>query len=55
MEEKNEFPLLERDYGAQILALIRSGLSDEEIRGQLDEYHENDIAGIFEELTAEER
>ena len=55
MEEKNEFTLQERDYGAQILALIRSGLSNEEIKTQLDEYHENDIAGIFEELTAEER
>ncbi len=55
MEEKNEFTLQERDYGAQILALIRSGLSNEEIKTQLDGYHENDIAGIFEELTAEER
>ncbi|MBQ3490281.1 MAG: magnesium transporter [Clostridia bacterium] len=55
MEEKNEFPLQERDYGAQILALIRSGLSDNELKEQLQEYHENDIAGIFEELTAEER
>jgi len=55
MDEKKEFPLQERDYGAQILALIRSGLSDDEIREHLDEYHENDIAGIFEELTADER
>ena len=55
MEEKNEFLLQERDYGAEILALIRSGLGDDEIREQLNDYHENDIAGIFEELTAEER
>ena len=55
MDEKNEFPMQERDYGAQILTIIRSGLSDEEIREQLTEYHENDIASIFEELTVEER
>ena len=55
MEEKNEFPLQERDYSAQILSIIRSDLGDEEIKLQLEEYHENDIASIFEELTAEER
>ncbi len=55
MEEKNEFLLQERDYGAQILNLIRGGLGDEALKEALQEYHENDIAGIFEELTAEER
>ena len=55
MEEKNEFPLQERDYGTQILSIIQSDANDEEIRTQLQEYHENDIAGIFEELEAEER
>lgn len=55
MEEKNEFPLQERDYSAQILGIIRSELSDDEIKTQLEEYHENDIASIFEELTADER
>jgi len=55
MEEKNEFPVQERDYGAQILSIIRSDSNDEEIKAQLQEYHENDIASIFEELEAEER
>ena len=55
MEEKNEIILQERDYGAQILGIIRSTCSDEEIKTQLQEYHENDIASAFEELTAEER
>ena len=55
MEEKNEIILQERDYGAQILGIIRSNGSEEEIKAQLEEYHENDIASIFEELTAEER
>lgn len=55
MEEKNEFLAQERDHGAQILGIIRSGLGDGEIRAQLEEYHENDIAGVFEELTSDER
>ena len=55
MEERNEFFQPERDYGIQILNIIRSGVSDEEMRELLSEYHENDIAGVFDELTAEER
>ena len=55
MEEKNEFLIQERDYGAKILSIIRSDLGDAEIREQLEEYHANDIAGIIEELSAEER
>ena len=55
MEEKNEFSLQERDYSTQILGIIRSDSTDEEIKTQLQEYHENDIASIFEELEAEER
>ena len=47
--------LQERDYSSQILAIIRSGVDDAEIKAQLEEYHENDIAGVFEELTVEER
>ena len=55
MEERNEFFQPERDYGIQILNIIRSGVSDEEMRELLSEYHENDIAGVFDELTVEER
>ena len=55
MDEKIEFPIQERDYGAEILAIVRSNLSDEEIKTQLQEYHENDVASIFEELTSKER
>ena len=55
MEEKNEFSLQERDYSTQILGIIRSDSTDEEIKSQLQEYHENDIASIFEELEAEEQ
>ena len=55
MEDKKELLTSERDYGGQILDIIRSGLSDGEIRIQLEEYHEKDIAIVFEELTPEER
>lgn len=54
MEE--EKVLLERqDYSEVILGIIRSGLGPQEIKEQLLEYHENDIAGVFEELTFEEQ
>ena len=55
MEDKKELLTSERDYGTQILDIIRSGLSDDEIRIQLEEYHEKDIAIVFEELAPEER
>ncbi|MBR6742118.1 MAG: magnesium transporter [Clostridia bacterium] len=55
MKEKSDLSLSERDHGAQILSIIRSPLSDGEIKTQLQQYHENDIASIFEELSAEER
>ena len=55
MQEKNGFSVLEKDCGAKILSIIRSTADDSEIREQLQEYHENDIASIFEDLTVEER
>ena len=55
MEEKIENSVQERDHGSQILGIIRSDLGDSEVKLQLEEYHENDIAGVFDELTAEER
>ncbi|MBE6642758.1 MAG: magnesium transporter [Ruminococcaceae bacterium] len=55
MEENKFFSLGERDYSAEILNIIRNGRNDEEIRIGLEEYHANDIAGVFDILTAEER
>ncbi len=55
MEEKNEWSLQEKNYGTQILGIIRSDADDSEIRIRLREYHENDIASVFEELTPKER
>lgn len=55
MEEKNEVLSSEQNYGLQILSIIRSKADDNEIKTQLLEFHENDIAGVFGELTFEER
>ena len=55
MEEKIEILLPEQDYSAQILSIIRSNADDSEIKARLEEYHENDIAGVFSELSPEER
>ena len=54
-EEKHESVIQERDYGTQILNIIRGTLNDAEIGAELEEYHERDIAGIFEELSSDEK
>lgn len=43
------------DYTKELEAIIKSDVSDAEIRKQLEDYHENDIADVLEELTLEER
>lgn len=43
------------DYEEELAEILRSNLSDAEILEQLDNYHENDIAGALELLTVEER
>ena len=55
MEEKNELSVQPRDYGAEILEIIHASLGEDELRAALLEYHENDIAGVFDELEAEGR
>lgn len=55
MEEKNEMLSPEQNYTSQILDIIRSNADDSEINLLLQEYHENDIAAIFDMLSAEER
>ena len=54
-EEKDEELMQVRDYGTQILGIIRSDRTDDEIKELLLEYHENDVAGILEELNSQER
>lgn len=43
------------DYEKELEAIIRSNLSDDEIREKLSDYHENDIADVLEDLTEDER
>ena len=53
-EEEVDFTS-EQDYVGEIIELIRSGIPDEELVKKLSDYHENDIAGAFEQLEPEER
>ncbi len=57
MENNNVFDLEleERNYHSAILAIIRSEMSDNELKAALEEFHDNDIASVLEELTPEER
>ena len=55
MEKRNFFGAEERDYRADILQLIQSDLSDEDLKNELEEYHDNDIAGVIDELEPELR
>ena len=55
MQEKNDISMSRKDLGAQILNIIRSNINDSDVRTQLQQYHENDIASVFDELTTQER
>jgi magnesium transporter len=45
----------EKDYRVDILDIIRGDKEDHEIKLLLEDYHNNDIASVLEELTAEEK
>ena len=55
MEEKIDLSQKERNYRSQILNILRSDLDEPRMKEALGEYHENDIADAFEELSSEER
>ncbi len=46
---------MEPHFIEELLSIIRSDLPAEEIKERLSDYHENDIAGAFEQLEPEER
>lgn len=50
-----EAELEDRDYHDAILSLIRSDITDEQLREALEEFHDNDIAAILDELSGDER
>lgn len=59
-EEKMLDPLetaipVKRDYEKELKLIIKSGGPPEVIREKLEDYHENDIAAVWEELSSEER
>ena len=47
--------LKEPNYEQQLIEIFKSNLPKEELLERLDDYHENDIAGAFEQLTEGER
>lgn len=53
--ETRDNSLPKRDFKAEIIEIIRSDISDEELRDSIQDYHDNDIAAALEELTPEER
>ncbi|MBQ4140940.1 MAG: magnesium transporter [Clostridia bacterium] len=55
MKKKSFFESEERDHRSDILDIIRSGKDDEEVGLLLEDYHDNDIASVLDELTAEEK
>lgn len=55
-DKKEELELeSDRDYGSAILSIIRGDNDDTLLKELLEDYHDNDIASVLEELTAEER
>mgnify|MGYP000111010534 CR=1 FL=1 len=44
-----------QDYRAEILGIVRSNASPGIMRNKLEDYHENDLAEVFPELTVKER
>lgn len=63
MESNNEKEILKEphvipekpDYVEELEKIIKSTDSDERIKTQLEDYHENDIADVLEDLTPAER
>ena len=46
---------VQEDYKSEILDIVRSNASPGIMRDKLEDYHENDLAEVFPELTITER
>ena len=44
-----------QDYRAEILGIVRSNASPGIMRNKLEDYHENDLADVFPDLSVAER
>lgn len=54
-QNKEDETLENKDYTSEILGIIRSNASPGVMRNQLEDYHENDLAEVFPDLTIVER
>lgn len=55
IQETTEFIPERPDYEAELLAILDSDAKPSQLREQLDDYHENDIASLLEQLNKDER
>lgn len=55
INEDTTVSLIKSNYSEELFELVRSNIPAEELRTHLEDYHENDIAEIFGELTKAER
>lgn len=55
LEAKGTVCSMKPDYANAIISIVRSNAAPKAMCGQLEDYHENDIAEILPELTASER
>ncbi|MCR5543477.1 MAG: magnesium transporter [Eubacterium sp.] len=53
--DANEVSLAKPDYEAEILDIIRGNSSPSIMLGKIEDYHANDIAGVFSVLNSQER
>ncbi|MCR5154860.1 MAG: magnesium transporter [Lachnospiraceae bacterium] len=53
--ETEEPEIEEQNYEDELIEIIRSNLTDEDLLRELEQYHENDIAGALERVTPDER
>ncbi len=51
----NDMSMAKPDYEAEILDIIRSNSSPRIMLGKIEDYHANDIAGVFSVLNSQER
>ena len=51
----NDMSMAKPDYEAEILEIIRSNSSPRIMLGKIEDYHANDIAGVFGVLNSQER
>ena len=55
LEHADETVSARPDYASEIIGIIRSNASPKAMSEKLEDYHENDIAQILDQLTGAER